>query len=181
MLESFRRSIGAYFLRRDVAMVSRMPEMINIDRAKRVGIIYELNGVQDYNHVLEFVSSLQHDKKEVKALGFVTHQNLTERFLPKLSYDFFSSADLNWYYKPVSLRVKNFQREKFDLLIDLSLHDNLSLFYIVALSTARCRVGRFSEQSTAYHDLMIKTQPLSSLRELISQIKHYLTIIHTPG
>ena len=155
--------------------------MVNIANAKVIGIVYPLHDIPDYEQVEKLVATLQHEHKEVHALGFVQHKNLISRFLPKLSYDFFSFNNLNWFYKPVNEKVRDFISSEFDLLIDLTLQENLPIKFVVGLSRARCKVGCFSEENARYYDLMIKTQSMISLREFITQVQHYLTIIHTDG
>jgi hypothetical protein len=179
MLESTRQRIGRLWISREVKQEDRILKMTNLQEARHIGIAYRLHEMDDYNRILEFVTGLQHDHKEVKALGYVTEKNLTERFLPKLSYDFFSKTDVNWYYKPTTKRVVDFINQPFDLLIDLTLESCLPLFWTVALSKAHCKVGCFDPSSVSYHDLMIKPKPPVALKELIHQIKHYLTIIQT--
>jgi hypothetical protein len=153
--------------------------MTNLGDAKRIGILYTLNDVPDYERVSEFVSKLQGDHKEVKALGFVKNKNLIQRFLPKLSYDFFSNKDLTWFYKPIHTQVRDFIEKEFDLLIDLSLHDSFPLKYISGLSKAMCRVGKFSEENAEYYDLMIDLKPSMSSEDYLGQVQHYLTVIKT--
>ncbi|MFH1161359.1 MAG: hypothetical protein V1733_10495 [bacterium] len=178
MLSVIRTQIGEYFLKRESATVVRHLKMVSLSSAKSVGILYPLYVIPDYNEVAEFVSSLQHQHKEVKALGFVDNKNLIKRFLPKLSYDFFSWNDLNWFYKPLNTKVKDFISQEFDLLIDLCLQDILAMKYIMGLSKAHCRVGRYNERNRTFLDLMIDPQPMISLREYIAQVRHYLTIIN---
>lgn len=98
--------------------------MTNLQDARRIGILYMLEDVPDYERVSEFVTELQHEHKEVKALGFVKNKNLISRFLPKLSFDFFSTKDLTWFYKPVHTTVRDFIEIEFDILISqfASLH-----------------------------------------------------------
>lgn len=177
MLTSLRTRIGNRFLRRESASVNRNPSMVNLAGAKSIGILYPLFTLTEYNEVEAFVADLQKEHKEVKAMGYLQHKELVSRFLPKLSYDFFSKQEVNWFFKPMNARVNDFILTRFDLLIDLSLEDHLPLKFIAGLSLARCKVGRFSEESTIYYDLMIKTAPLQRLPEFITQIKHYLTII----
>ena len=179
MLNSFRNKIGNYLLKRESATIERNLKMVNLSNAKSIGIVYPLFDVPDYNHVMEFVTQLQHARKEVKVLGFVQEKNLVNRFLPKLSYDFFSQHNLNWFNKPVNERVQDFIAREFDLLIDLTIQEHLPIKYVVGLSKARCKVGRFSDDNARYYDLMIKIQPMTAFREFISQVKHYLTIIKT--
>ena len=179
MFGNLRIKIGQYYFKRDHSHAERHCQMTNLKDAKRIGILYTLDDVPDYERVSEFVSLLQGDHKEVKALGFVKNRNLVQRFLPKLSYDFFSKRDLTWFYKPIHKQVKDFIEKEFDLLIDLSLQDNFPLKYISGLSNALCRVGKFSDKNTEYYDLMIDLKPSMTSEEYLGQVQHYLTVIKT--
>jgi hypothetical protein len=170
--------IGNYFLKEELLKTVRERKMTNLKEAKKIGILYTLDDVPEYETVAEFVSLLQHDHKEVKALGFVKNKNLVSRFLPKLSYDFFSRKDINWFFKPLHSRVKDFVEREFDILIDLSMNDNLPLKFISGLSLAHCRVGKFSEKNRICYDIMIDLSKPISLNEYILQIVHYLTVIN---
>jgi hypothetical protein len=153
--------------------------IINLNQARRIGILYSLDDIPDYDTVAVFVAELQHEHKEVKALGFVKNKNLVSRFLPKLSYDFFSKKDVNWFNVPVHPKVKDFIQQPFDVLIDLSLKESLPLKYIAGHSMAHCRVGRFTDVNTCCYDLMIDAVSTMPLNEFIRQVKHYLSIINT--
>ncbi|MBL7139072.1 MAG: hypothetical protein ISS17_09890 [Bacteroidales bacterium] len=177
MLTSPRTSIGNYLLKRESGKVNRNRSMINLSGAKTIGILYPLFAIPDYKQVEAFVSELQQQHKEVKALGYLQYKELISRFLPKLAYDFFSQQQVNWYYKPVNKKVHDFIRRDFDLLIDLTMEEHLPLKFIAGLSRARCKVGRFSEENAKFYDLMIKIDPPQRLQEFISQVRHYLTII----
>ena len=179
MFGNLRIKIGQYYFKRDNSHAERRCQMTNLRDAKKIGILYTLDDVPDYDRVSEFVSLLQGDHKVVKALGFVKNKNLVERFLPKLSYDFFSKRDLTWFYKPIHNQVKDFIEKEFDLLIDLSLHDNFPLKYISGLSKALFRVGKFSEINAEYYDMMIDMKPTTTSEEYLGQVQHYLTIINT--
>jgi hypothetical protein len=179
MFRKIRIKFGEYYYRKEHSRTDRRCRMTNLQEAKRIGILYTLDNVPDYDRVSEFVSQLQGAHKEVKALGFVKNKNLVQRFLPKLSYDFFSKRDLTWFYKPIHTQVRDFIEKEFDLLIDLSLHDSFPLKYISGLSKALCRVGKFSEENTEYYDLMIDLKPTMTTDEYIGQIRHYLTVINT--
>jgi hypothetical protein len=179
MFHNIRIKIGQYYFKKEKSGEDRQCKMTNLQDAKRIGILYTLEDVPDYDRVSEFVTQLQGNHKEVKALGFVQNKNLIQRFLPKISYDFFSKRDLTWFYKPIHAQVKDFIEKEFDLLIDLSLNDSFPLKYISGLSNALLRVGRFSEENTAYYDLMIDMKPTMTSEEYLGQIQHYLTIIKT--
>jgi len=177
MLNSLWNSIGNYFLKRESSGIKRNRSMVDLVHAKSIGILYPLFALPDYTDIELFVTSLQKDHKDVKALGYLQHKEMITRFLPKLSYDFFSHQDLNWYNKPVNAKVNDFIHTEFDLLIDLTMEDIFPLKFIAGLSRARCKVGRYKEENNRYYDLMIKVDGPLRLPELIGQIRHYLTII----
>jgi hypothetical protein len=181
MLRRIRSLIGNHYFRKELEKTGRSRKLTNLKDARKIGILYNLDDVPDYDIVSEFVTQLQHDRKEVKALGYVKNKNLVSRFLPKLSYDFFSTRDMNWFYRPAKEKVTDFIQKDFDLLIDLDLKDSLPLKYICGLSMSLCRVGRFSEENTSCYDLMLDVNPSTPLNEFIRQITHYLTIINNDG
>ena len=181
MFRKIRSLIGLHYFRKELENTGRDRKLTNLRDAKKIGILYNLDEVPDYDVVAEFVSRLQHDRKEVKALGYVKNKNLISRFLPKLSYDFFSGKDMNWFYKPVKDKVMDFIQKDFDLLIDLDMKDSLPLKYISGLSMSMCRIGRYSEESTSCYDLMLDVNPSTPVNEFIRQITHYLTIINNDG
>ncbi len=178
MFGKIRQSIGEYYYRKEASRAQHPRKMVNLGDARSIGILYTLDDVPDYERVEKFVSELQHDRKEVKALGFVANKNLVTRFLPKLSYDFFSRKDLTWYRKPVHHLVKDFMDKEFDILINLSPKDFFPFHYIAGLSNAWCRVGCFSDRNVAFYDLMIEMGQDIPVPEYIEQIRHYLTVIN---
>jgi hypothetical protein len=178
VFKQIRVKIGQHNLLKEQSNLGRNLRLKNLDQAKRIGILYTLDDIPDYNKISDFVSELQHKHKDVKALGFVKNKNLITRFLPKLSFDFFSIRDLSWFYRPIHIKLKDFIEKEFDLLIDLSTYESFPLKYIAGLSHSLCKVGRFSEENSNYYDLMIDIKPSATLDDYIGQVRHYLTIIN---
>lgn len=176
-MKRIRNILAKYSFTKDATGISYPRKFTNLADARSIGILYLLNDVSDYDIVETFVTRLQKDHKEVKAIGYVKNKELISRFLPKLSYDFFSRKDITWYYKPVHSKVKDFIDKEFDILIDLNLTDFFASKYISGLSKARCRVGMFAEDNQKYYDLMVDAKPGTTMEEYLEQICHYLTII----
>jgi hypothetical protein len=178
MFQRIRTSVARYRLKQEVQKVHRERKLSNLASSRKIGILYTLNDVPDYDIVAEFVTRLQHDKKEVKALGFVRNKILVSRFLPKLAFDFFSGKDVSFFFRPTSPKVKDFMDQEFDLLLDLSLSENIPLKFIAGLSAAHCRVGMFTEEDFHCYDLMIDIPKGMGITDYISHITHYLTVIN---
>jgi hypothetical protein len=73
--------------------------------------------------------------------------------------------------------VAGFISEPFDILIDLRLSKFTSLLFIVALSRAQFKVGRYRTDFKEFYDLMIDVEDNSDLTYFISQIQHYLEMM----
>jgi hypothetical protein len=177
-MNRIRNFLAWFSYRKDAAGIVHPRILSNLEDARTIGIMYVLNDVPDYEIVEEFVARLQKEHKEVKALGYVRNKNLISRFLPKLSYDFFSRKDITWFFKPLHTKVRDFIDRDFDILIDLNLLDFFPLKYISGLSRAKCRVGRYSDENVEFYDLMLEPRQGVSMNEYIEQIHHYLTVIN---
>ena len=70
------------------------------------------------------------------------------------SFDFFTPKETGFLGLPKSETVESFLNEDYDILIDLSITEQIAVQYIVALSKAPMKVGWSSSQHN-YYDLMI--------------------------
>lgn len=149
-----------------------------MNHAKKIGIIYILNSNETYDLVSNFVKHLQGSQKKVKAIGLVEKKSDTERFLPKLSYDFIYHKDINWYGKPKGHYTEDFLKEDFDILIDISRNGNYAMEYLFALSGAKMKIThRQQSGQRQYYDLLIQWDKTKSLDVYLEEVMHYLSII----
>jgi len=177
ILKKIKHSIARYYLINKIKKNTREKRFISLKDAKDIGILYLFTNEQDYTAISKFVKLLQDQNKKVKALGFVKRKHLTNRFLPKLSYDFFSQKDINWYGKPSNIFIKDFIEKDFDIIIDMSLHDNYPLQYISGVSKARLKVGRFEKNNLDIYDVMIQLEKNTKLDKYINEVHYYLSIL----
>jgi hypothetical protein len=151
---------------------------MNLSDAKTIGIVYDASEEDKYSVVSDFVRYFQNNQKTVKALGFVNYNRLPHYCFPKLSYDYFTKRDLNWYFKPSTSRVKDFMNEEFDIVIDLCMHDCFPLNYVSGLSKAKFKVGRYGEKNSAIYDFMLNMNTTITLNDYMKEVIHYLSIIN---
>lgn len=177
-IDNIRQRIGSFFLGKDIAKVTRSKQIVNMKDVKTIGIIYDGSEEASYTIVSNFVHAFQKDQKVVRTLGFVNYRRLPHYCFPKLSYDYFTLRDLNWYYKPVNIKVNEFVREEFDVVIDLCMHECFPIRYVAGLSRARLKVGRFGEKYSGIYDFMLNVESNISLEVFIEEITHYLNIIN---
>jgi hypothetical protein len=126
----------------------------------------------------DFVRKLSEMNIRVRVACYTDQKFVPHFFIPKLLQDIITFKDLNWYFQPQKVFVKDFVEENFDILLDLTLTDNLPLLYLAVRSKAGLKIGRFQEDHQEYYDLMIDLPSESSIEYFIEQIMYYLQKIN---
>ncbi len=178
IISAVRKKAAKYFLEKEYKKVQRKPEVRNLAQSKNIGILFEIRTEEDLNTVRFFVSQIKERSRKITVLGYVSKKELLQSLKSDNEFDFISQQDFNWYFKPKGYVIKNFMSDGFDLLIDLSLRKNPALLYIAAFAEAKFKVARFDDKQKEYYDLMIDIGKDNSLKYLINQLKHYITLIN---
>jgi len=148
-------------------------EMINIDSAKKVGIIFNATKTNDVITVTQFADRLRGQNKEVFILGYQDRKLKAEK-----DTRLFDRGSVNWYGIPNDTKVDGFQRLNIEILICAFEEECLPLEYIAATSKAKFRVGAFSKTKTNYYELMINIKEKQQLLYLLKQMLHFLKVIN---
>lgn len=178
-------SIKDWFGRRALvkeARQDRIPVPKNLALSVKVGILYLADEEESHSKVRNYVKKLKEDLglTRIMALGYFPGKELPFYLHAKLNFDAFCLKNLNWYRVPHGNVVQNFIAEEYDILIDLSVHDQYPLQYIMAKSCARFKVGRLGNANSHFLDMMIDTAGADSLPQLISNMDKYLLMINAP-
>jgi hypothetical protein len=180
LLNRIRQIIWTAQFRRELSLLKRRRKYISLMEADNLGILYDASEEKNYTVVYHFVRTLMEQQKKVKALGFVNSTLIPHYCHPRLSFDYFTLKDLNWYKKPVGHFVKDFISNEFDMIINLDVNHLSQLTYITGVSIARFKVGRYNDGNKDCFDLMIDLKEPTSIEILLKEINHYLTILRPP-
>lgn len=179
-LNKTRLFFGRYILEKEWRTSKRVIRSVSLAQSKNVGVIFNAKDEGQFAEIKKFVKELKQDGKTVRALGYVPKAEMMSFFESSIQYEFFSNEDFNWYFKPQGRKVVGFMSERFDLLIDLRLKKSIPLLFIVSLSRATFKVGRFDKEYQEYYDMMMEVEANEPLEFFIKQIKHYLNKINQP-
>lgn len=172
--ENIRKFLYFKKLRFDAKAHAHVPrDMMNLDKAKHIGILFDASSADDIITVTKYAESLSNMGKKVSILAYQDNkdkENNDQRFFNKLN--------VNWFYIPKSEKIEAFHNKKFDILICAFIKECLPLEYIVATSDAKFRVGAFCDAKSNYFELMINTNKNQSLKYLLDQINHFLKVIN---
>ncbi len=177
MFRTLRENIGYYYLEKKIAKVKRSPTFLNLKDAKSIAIVANIDTIEKYKTTSDFITWLKQQGKTIFVLALVKNEELKKFFETGTSILFFSKKNITWYGKPRNIKYKEFIDKQFDILIDISMAQIITMQYLVGLSKAKFKVGKFYD-SHAYADFMISLKPEDKLSFFIDQIKHYLTTIN---
>jgi len=143
----------------------------NLTEINSVLVLFDTENFED---AIYFIQELKMMGKKVKAFAFKTKRD--SHNYSKISYTIVTEKDI----KNDSLVkiTSGLTDEKFDLVIDLSLKENLLLLYLLVLANSPLKIG-FYKHLLAVHDIVISFAPGMeiTIKELGKQVIHYLTII----
>lgn len=173
-LGDIRKRIHLYLLKKRMGDLHADSTVVNYNKAKKVGVLYNAADPADVALVTKYIQRLQQKGKTVQGLAYIPD--------PKkaldVTADHFTNKHVNWLFVPNSMDVQSFMKERFDLLVNLYTKPCLPLEYIAALSEARYKVGRYIEDKTYCFDLMVYLDEKKDLNNLIKEVDHLLTEIN---
>lgn len=148
-------------------------QMINIDHAKNIGILFNATKPEEVLTISKFVDQLKTQERNVHILGY---QNLGSK--NEAGERFFNNETVSFFGIPKDEKIVEFQKLNLDILICAFKDECLPLEYVAATSKARFRVGAFNQSKTNYYELMINTGSDNNLPYLLQQVHHFLKVIN---
>ena len=173
-VKKIRAYFYRFFLRKKIQNLKVEREIVNMQNAQTIGILYEATNPASNVIVNNFCKLLRQHNKEITMLGYVDDKNNETIFGELL----INKKNLTWHLQPVHAEVDRFIEKRFDILINAFIGESLPLQYIAALSNAKFRVGQFIQNSTHCYELMINIDKKLELEYLLEQIAHFLNIIN---
>ena len=157
------------FVRRKLAKltqnVSRNPVLPDVTKATVIGVIYHPSQKEALNYLKSYFN-----REHVIFRGFCVFE---ENSNPHPDSSSLTIKDLNFWGLPKLELISDFIDMKFDILLNISLNQNLVLDYITLLSKARFKVGT-SPNEENYFDLNINIGEKQDTMFLVKQQIFYL-------
>lgn len=163
-----------YVLNKKISNKSIQHSSISFEKAKRIGILYDITEMSDSVFVDNYVQVLKKLGKKVELLAY--KETIEEGEEPKV--ECFTKKDSTWYGLPIGETVDKFIETPFDILIALHLNPVPQLEIIAALSHANFRVGRYDDSKIESYDLMIDHANNKNLQHFIQQVDKHLKIMN---
>jgi len=164
-----------FLLRRKIKQILKDSEREkayhNLKEIKSVLVLFNTENFEDADY---FIQQMKKMRKKVKAFAFKDKKDSNN--YSNISYTILTDKDMKG--ESLVQSVNSLQDERFDLIVDLTLKENLLLLYVLVSVNAPLKVG-FYKHALAVHDMVISFAPglLPDVKELGKQLIHYLSII----
>jgi hypothetical protein len=177
MLEPIRTYFFERAKRKHLSTTDRRSGPFRIQQKNHFGILVDAGSHKDRHDVLAFADRLRNEGHRVKILGYLVG-HIEGASMP---FDIFVTAQLSKISQvPKSPEVDAFIQQKFDVLINMSIHQNHKpLDYISSLSNAAFRIGPWYHHAQHNpYDLCIDAGASATLNEWINELMHTLQKIY---
>lgn len=175
MIQKIKSLFHRYFLKKELKFHQSERNVMTLDTAKEIGIIFYANSPDDTNVINQLANYLKEQKKKVNILAFYNSKKTALNF----NFPYFNKKDINWHFEPVSQNVTEFIQKKFDILINLVVGDCPPLEYVSALSNAKFRMGKYENDKMYCADMMIDLGGKTDIAFLAEQVKRYLVMMNS--
>jgi hypothetical protein len=176
-MAGIREKIGRRVLKQKLKGFSRETMVHNFETAQSAVILFDASTPNAFPAIKEFREYIEKSGVKCTVYGYVPEKEVPQEMLFWKNFYFLTTSDLNWYLKPSGETVDSFFSQDPDILIDFSHGFLLELQFLVQLSTARFKIGCYTEQKNDY-DLMINLTEQDDMAYLGEQIKRYVSMLN---
>ena len=142
------------------------------DKAENVGIIFTIYDLKKHETVKKFINQLKKDDKNVEVLAYLPKGAQNFEFL----FDFFTDKDLNFWGSFTSEVVIKFVKQPYDYLFNLDSDSNGMVSNVMAMSNAKCRIGKVIEGNEKFCEMMVQS-PNGTTSSLINEMYKYTKLL----
>lgn len=136
-----------------------------------VGIVFSIDDETKHQSIKRFIHQLENDSKKVEVLAYLPKKKENHEFL----FDFFTIKDLNFWGSFTSQKVEQFASKPFDYLFYIDLDSNAFIRNILAMSKAKCRVGKYNDENAPFCEMMLQTA--NDINSLVDEMYKYTKIL----
>ena len=185
----FEKIIGFIFkdrLKNHLKKLQRQRRFVNYNNAQSIFLLFESDFAEKNVEVRRIIQKLTADGKKVISWGYIDKKQITTPILP--DFRILNKKDVDFSQKPNESILSELAENKFDLLIDLTEKEIISLQYIALYAIADFKTGIKRNNSKIY-DFMMDMNGISNQSEenlvdidatfIYNQIIFYLKSIQT--
>lgn len=139
MFENLSRYFFKKYVQKYKQNDQREHRFVNYKQAVSVLLLFVSDDQENNEAVKKMIEQLKHDGKKVMALGFVNKKEVETPILQE--YRLFGKKDVDSFQRPRASVLQQLESFHFDLLIDLSLKEEVAIEYLTLQAQADFKAG----------------------------------------
>ncbi len=179
MFQYIKRWIMHFYIDREERLNQRVKKHVDFNKLRTIGVLFLLNDEPKFIQLDKVAKMLGSQGKEVRMIGVFEDKIIPNFFIQKLKIDIITKKEINQLGFPKGEKAREFIEQEFDLLLDFTEDDILPTDYILGLSKAGFKAGRFRNDMMKVLDLMIKKPDDMNYNAFIHSVIDYISIFNT--
>ncbi len=163
--------IANAILKRKLKKHHRKLAAINLDEAKSIAIIAEINLPEERKEIADFIKPYLKDGVKCNVFAYVSRPTDSISFISDTIYTFIRKEDFNIFLQPKNSEVLNFIKKDWDFVILLSQKPNFLFKWMISQVKKAFVTGPSSEFEN-FLDFIVKGENLS-IKDILKEINLY--------
>jgi len=160
-------------IQKDLASNKSIRQMINLNDAKKIGIVFDATNYNDINVIHDFKNTMRGTGKEVEIFGYINSAEKKDEFF------LMTNKDLNWYGYPIKHQAFLFAKNNLDIIFGIYTDINSPLNAIFANTNAKLRIGAFENHDVDLFDVMVGVKKETNTKNIIKALSDFLIQVKT--
>lgn len=176
-LDNIKAKLGKRKIEKILKSQKRKIRVNNFASAKSIGILYPVTTTEYQDFIHKYIDYLRGEVgfKKIIALGYFEGTQLPNFIINhSMKYQYFTKKELDFYLFGKCKETMDFEKENFDILVDLSSDYLTPIKHLVASSKAGLKIGRLSEENKPYFDFMVELEKTAPVSHFIDQVNTFL-------
>ena len=147
---------------------------LSLREIKSVMVLFDTEDFEDANF---FIKHLKKLGKRIKVFAYKNSNDVNN--YSRISYTPVVKKNMKYLRSESLNQINSLLSEKFDLVVDLTLKENLLLLYVLVAANSPLKIGIY-KHTPQVHDIVISSfshGPEQNIKELGEQLIYYLTTI----
>lgn len=178
MIGFLANSIGKWQLKRRYSKLNRAPEVLNLSNIKSARVVFFIEDERSYDEFLKISNQLRRESIEkVSLVGYYSTKEIPN-FVDEQLVFCVGLKDLGITGMPINEKLNSVLNENLDLLLDFTTKSFFPTDLILALTNAKVKVGKATNEKQYIFDLIIDIREKAPADELFTNMMTYLKMLN---
>ncbi|HHG86232.1 MAG TPA: hypothetical protein ENJ82_15890 [Bacteroidetes bacterium] len=178
-LQSVKHNYSVTVFEKRAKKVSFPHAFVDFDKAKTIAFIVNISqfNPEDLVSFTKYISKLETVGKSVVVIELNFERKSLPMFKASTRSIFINPEGINWLKFPAVERLREINRLKCDLLVNLDTSEQMTSHFICGLSNAKTRVGLAQDGYEAFYELLLQLPNTTKITKLLETFEMFTKML----